>query len=82
MRTAFAALSCCGRGQFRVAGQLRLNVSGVVLRGSGTGANGTTIVAEGHDRRTLIEAGGRTDPTLAEAVQVTDETVPAGARQG
>ncbi len=67
-------------GRFLVSGQLRLNVSGVVLRGSGTGPNGTTIVAEGHDRRTLIEAGGRTAPLLATAVQITDETVPAGAR--
>jgi hypothetical protein len=67
-------------GRFHVAGQLHLNVSGVVLRGNGAGASGTTIIADGHDRRTLIEVGGRTDPTLAEAVQVTDETVPAGAR--
>ena len=48
-------------GRFLVSGQLHLNVSGVVLRGSGAGPNGTTIVADGHDRRTLIEAGGRPD---------------------
>ena len=67
-------------GRFRVAGQLRLNVSGVVLRGSGTGPNGTTIVAEGQGRRTLIEAGGRTDPQVASSIQITDDSVPAGAR--
>lgn len=67
-------------GRFLVSGQLHLNVSGVVLRGSGTGPNGTTIVAEGQGRRTLIEAGGHTAPSLANAVQITDETVPAGAR--
>ena len=71
-------------GRFHVAGQIRLNVSGVVLRGSGTGASGTgggtAIVADGHDRRTLIEVGGRADPALAQSVEVTDETVPAGAR--
>ena len=67
-------------GRFLVSGQLHLNVSGVVLRGSGAGPSGTTIVAEGQGRRTLIEAGGRTDPALANAVQITDETVPTGAR--
>ena len=67
-------------GRFLVSGQLHLNVSGVVLRGSGAGPSGTTIVAEGHDRRTLIEAGGGSNPELANAVQISNETVAAGAR--
>lgn len=67
-------------GRFHVAGQLRLNASGVILRGSGSGAAGTTILADGLQRRTLIQAGGSTDPVLGEAVGVTDETVAAGSR--
>jgi hypothetical protein len=55
-------------GRFHVAGQLHLSVSGVVLRGAGAGANGTTIVAEGIDRRTLIEIGAASDPQLAPAL--------------
>lgn len=65
-------------GRFRVAGQLHLNASGVVLRGSGVGS--TTIVAEGQRRRTLIAVGGMTDPELADPIAVTDDMVPAGAR--
>ena len=65
-------------GRFHVAGQLHVNASGIVLRGSGSGS--TTIIADGYDRRTLIEVGGSADPELAETVGVTDETVPAGAR--
>jgi len=57
-------------GRFHIAGQLRLNATGVVLRGAGTGANGTTIVAEGIDRRTLIEAGAAADPQLEQAIAV------------
>ena len=64
-------------GRFRVGGQLHLNASGVVLRGSGTAS--TAIVAEGQGRRTLVEVGGKTDPELAESVAVTDEVVAAGA---
>ncbi|HEV2764878.1 MAG TPA: hypothetical protein VGV38_17990, partial [Pyrinomonadaceae bacterium] len=65
-------------GRFKVSGQLRLNASGVVLRGSGTGR--TTVVATGRGRRTLVEIGGDEEPTLDPPVAVTDETVPAGGR--
>jgi hypothetical protein len=67
-------------GRFHVAGHLRLNASGVILRGSGSGAARTTILADGLERRTLTQAGGSTDPVLGEAVGVTDETVAAGSR--
>ena len=66
-----------GAGRFRVSGQLTLRVSGVVLRGSG--ADRTTILAEGIRRRTLIEAGGDRDPELASPIAVKEDA-PAGAR--
>jgi hypothetical protein len=66
-------------GRFRVKGQLHLRVSGVVLRGSGVGANGTVIVAEGIGRRTLIEAGAEKDESLDTAVAVKAD-VPAGGQ--
>src|SRR5207253_1627126 len=46
-------------GRFVINGRLRLGVSGVVLRGSGDGENGTVLIAAGTSRRTLIEIGGR-----------------------
>ena len=64
-------------GRFRVAGQLRMNVSGVVLRGSGEGQ--TTIVAEGIGRRTLIQVGAVAEPEVSEGTPVSAD-VPAGAR--
>jgi hypothetical protein len=64
-------------GRFRVAGQLRILASGVVLRGSGEGQ--TSIVAEGTGRRTLIVAGGAADPELGHAVQVSADAA-TGAR--
>jgi Family of unknown function (DUF6298) len=65
-------------GHFHVAGQLHLNASGVVLRGSGAG--NTTIVAEGDGRRTLIEVEGTADPELAAAITVSGDA-PVGARR-
>jgi hypothetical protein len=56
-------------GHFRVSGQLHLNTTGIVLRGSGTGS--TTIVAEGNERRTLIQVGGDSDPELGDPIAVT-----------
>ena len=68
-------------GVFHVNGQLRMNASGVVLRGSGSGTGGTVIVAEGVGRRTLIEVGGAVAPRLGAAVEITDDEVAAGARR-
>jgi hypothetical protein len=64
-------------GRFHVSGQLRVEASGIVLRGAGEAA--TTIVAEGHGRRTLIEAGGSHDPELSTEIAVAD-LAPAGTR--
>jgi hypothetical protein len=65
-------------GRFRVAGQLRVRASGVVLRGRGRGL--TTVVATGQSRRTLVEVGGDGPPATGAAVRVTDEQVAAGGQ--
>ena len=65
-------------GRFHVAGQLHLNASGLVLRGSGTGS--TTIVANGDGRRTLIEVGGTADPELAAAIPVSGDAATGASR--
>lgn len=68
-------------GRFSVSGQLRLEKTGVVMRGS-AGKNNTVIVASGTDRRSLIVIGSAKDTfSLGEALQVTDPLVPAGGRQ-
>ncbi|HEX3967373.1 MAG TPA: hypothetical protein VHW70_05360, partial [Edaphobacter sp.] len=63
-------------GRYHVQGQLHLRVSGVVLRG--TDPQKTVIVAEGIDRRSLIEVGASKDPALDKARNVTEDA-PAGA---
>jgi hypothetical protein len=66
-------------GRFRLKGQLQMRVSGVVLRGAGSGANGTVVVAEGIGRRTLIEVGAEKISALDSAIAVQDD-VPAGGK--
>lgn len=68
-------------GEFQVAGQLVMHASGVVLRGAGATAAGTTIVADGVDRRTLIRIAGvddRAQPDAANVRRVVDDYVPVG----
>jgi len=68
------------KGRHQVAGSLRLNASGVVLRGSGMGEGGTVIVATGHDRRTLIQIAGKDDRTVDPSpVAITDAYVAVNA---
>ena len=71
-------------GRFDVKGQLVMRADGVVLRGSGAGAGGTTVVATGTDRRALIlvdqatRSTGGNDPNARKRT-ITDDWVPANA---
>jgi len=67
-------------GRHSIAGQLRIAASGVVLRGQGAEGGGTTLLATGTDRRTLIRVAGKSDRRISPAVHaVADEYVPVGA---
>ncbi len=62
-------------GTFKIDGHLEIRASGIVLRGSGTS---TILIAEGNDRRTLIEAGAAADPSIATPIDITADA-PVGA---
>jgi hypothetical protein len=68
-----------GPGVFRIAGTINLDVSGVVLRGSGTDKAGTILVAEGIPRA-LVRIGGtgvwKEDRSRR---PILDDVVPVGA---
>lgn len=67
------------KGTYTVAGQLKISASGIVLRGSGMGKGGTTIIGAGKDRETLVRIFGKNDKQLATSVKITDAYVPVGA---
>jgi len=68
------------RGAYRISGQLRIHTGGVVLRGCGSGKDGTVLIATGWLRRPLILAGGTDDRELTgNAVAIKDKSVPVGA---
>ena len=68
------------KGKHEIAGALKIRSAGVVLRGSGAGEGGTTLVATGTDRRTLITIAGANDRKADDAaIKITDAYVPVNA---
>lgn len=66
-------------GTFNVSSTLNINASGVILRGNGTGADGTTISMTGDPFLFLKIAGSGSWQTLGNAATITDSYVPSGA---
>ena len=67
------------KGTYTIAGSLRIDHSGVVLRGSGMGPGGTVLVAAGTDRRTLIRVVGKDDKVIGKPIAIADAYVPVNA---
>jgi hypothetical protein len=67
------------KGVYNVNGNLKINASGVVLRGSGMGTNGTTLLATGKDRETFIHVSGKNDRQTEKEIKITDAYVPVNA---
>lgn len=69
------------KGIYNIAGSLKMNASGVVLRGSGMSADGTVLLGSGKGRETLINIVGKNDRTLESAVKITDSYVPVNSKR-
>jgi hypothetical protein len=68
-------------GTYEVDGSLTIAASGVVLRGAGPKDGGTTIVATGTSRRSVVVVAGQGTHREVEATKATiaDDYVPVGA---
>jgi hypothetical protein len=66
-------------GTFQLEGTLSISASGVVLRGSGSGAGGTVLQVGGSPRTVLSIAGTGVWDEAATAADITDDYVPSGA---
>jgi hypothetical protein len=66
-------------GTFNVSGSFEINASGVVLRGSGSGAGGTTVDVSGASRWVMRVRGGGAPVASGSSVAITDAYVPSGA---
>lgn len=70
-----------GTGVYRLAGQLHVRHSGVVLRGAGMGPEGTTLVSTTRQREPVIAIGGARGPqeSAQAKTEIADDYVPVGA---
>ena len=66
-------------GTFQLAGSLSIGASGVVLRGSGSGAGGTVVQVTGTPRMVLSLAGTGSWSEAGAKTTITDAYVPSGA---
>ncbi|RDC58555.1 pectate lyase [Pedobacter chinensis] len=69
------------RGTYEVAGTLKISASGVILRGSGMGENGTRIFATGLDRIGVIRILGKKNRVEESPIAITDAYVPVNANK-
>lgn len=66
-------------GHYDIAGQLTISASGIVLRGAGSGTEGSVLHARGTSQRDLIRVLGSGSQSLTGSTfQMIDKVVPAG----
>lgn len=70
------------KGIYKVPDSLRISASGIVLKGEGSGKDGTVIIATGAGQRTLLNVGGKSSMREVNdsRVSITDDFVPVGAK--
>ena len=78
LRGGFRGAVLLAPGTFQCSRTLTIKTSGVVLRGSGSGAGGTTINMTGTPHLCLAIGGGGETKTLGQPVAITDAYVPSG----
>jgi hypothetical protein len=66
------------RGVYRCSGVLRINATGVVLRGEGPSEKGTLIIATARKQQPLIRIGGSTENRAQPLDDWKNDTAPAG----
>lgn len=67
------------KGTYQIAGNLVIPASGIVLRGSGAGANGTQLTGIGESRETLIRIAGAIDSIHRHTENISTSYVPVNA---
>ncbi|MBA0882135.1 DUF6298 domain-containing protein [Flavobacterium undicola] len=67
------------KGTYKVSGVISMKVSGIVLRGSGAGNNGTIILGTGTNREAIVTISGTDNRVLKDKFQLTDAYTPLGS---
>ncbi len=68
------------KGTYRLSGRLTISSTGIVIRGSGAGEDGTVLRAVGLSRETFITVKGKEDCVQADPIRIVDAYVPVNSR--
>ena len=80
-RSGFRGAVLLKKGSHKISDTIRINASGVVLRGEGKSDSGATLIATRRERHSLIEIRGAGFGKVAgPARRIIDGYVPVGAR--
>ena len=66
-------------GTFTLQGSINIGTSGVVLRGSGSGSDGTVLIAAGNPRALFVIQGSGSWSNVGGRAAIIDDYVPSGA---
>ncbi|SHL54143.1 hypothetical protein SAMN05443543_102468 [Flavobacterium flevense] len=78
-KNGFRGVVLLDKGTYNVSGALWIKENGIVLRGSGTGNNGTTILATGTSRGAIVNISGTNNQVLKEKFQLAADYTPLGS---
>jgi hypothetical protein len=67
------------KGTYELSGRLEIKSSGIVIRGGGSGDEGTILLANGTDRQTLIRITGMDNRKIYHEFTINDSYVPVNS---
>ena len=80
LKDGFRGAVLLAPGTFQCSGPLNITASGVVLRGSGTGANGTTLKMAGDPHMAIAVGNEQKVKALGTPAHIAQPYVPSGAQ--
>ncbi len=78
-KNGFRGAILLDKGVFKVSGTLKMSASGIVLRGSGSGNDGTVLLGTSINREAIITISGINDCVFKDKFEIATSFTPLGA---
>ena len=78
-KNGFKGTVLLDKGIFKISGEINIKESGIVLRGSGSGNNGTILLGTSINRKAIINVSGINNRVFKETTEIANNYTPLGA---
>ena len=78
-KNGFKGTVILDKGIFKVSGEINIKESGIVLRGSGSGNNGTVLLGTSINRKAIVNISGINNRVYKETTEIATNYTPLGA---